>query len=60
MDVIYLFGIQLSQVSKGTVPDFNLLTAARSQDQSDVIIGFFLFGGDAIGLSVAIRYGASK
>jgi hypothetical protein len=42
------------------VPDFNLLTAARSQDRINVVIEFFLFGGDTIGLSVETCYRASK
>jgi hypothetical protein len=50
----------LHQISEGTAPDLNLLTAARSQGRIDVVIKFFLFGGDAVGLSVAICYGASK
>jgi hypothetical protein len=50
----------LSQISEGTTPDLNLLTAARSQGRIDVIIGFSLFGGDAVGMGIAIRYGASK
>jgi hypothetical protein len=49
-----------SQISDQTAPDFNLLTDARSQDLIDLVIGFFLFGGDAVGLSIATRYGASK
>jgi hypothetical protein len=40
--------------------DFNLLTAAHSQGWIDVVIRFFLFGGDVVGLSIAIHYGASK
>jgi hypothetical protein len=48
------------KISDQTTPDFNLLTAARSQDQIDVIIWSSLFGGDVAGLSVAIRYRASK
>jgi hypothetical protein len=50
----------LHQISEGTAPDLNLLTAARSQGRIDVVIKFFLFGGDVVGLSVAICYGASK
>jgi hypothetical protein len=50
----------LGQSSDITAPDFNLLTAARSQDRIDVIIGLFQFGGDVIGLSVVTCYGASK
>jgi hypothetical protein len=38
----------------------NLLTAARSQGRIDVVIIFLLFGGDVVGLSVAIPYGTSK
>jgi hypothetical protein len=38
----------------------NLLTAARSQGRIDVVIRFFLFRGDAVGLGVTIRYEASK
>jgi hypothetical protein len=49
-----------SQILDLTAPDFNLLTAARSQDRIDVIICSFLFGGHVAGLSIAIRYGASK
>jgi hypothetical protein len=61
VDVLYLFYYSThSQISEGTSPDLNLLTAAHSQGGIDVVIGFFLFGGDAIGLSVVIRYGASK
>jgi hypothetical protein len=52
--------LTLSQISEGTTPDLNLLTAAHNQDRIDVVIGFFLFGGDAVGLSVAICYGAFK
>jgi hypothetical protein len=50
----------LSQISDQTAPDFNLLTAARSQDRIDVVIWSSLFGGDVARLSVAIRYGVSK
>jgi hypothetical protein len=50
----------LHQISEGTAPDLNLLTAARSQGRIDVVIKFFLFGGDAVGLSVAICYGVPK
>jgi hypothetical protein len=50
----------LSQISEGTAPDLNLLTATHSQGRIDVIIGFFLFGGDVVGLSIAIPYGTSK
>jgi hypothetical protein len=51
----------LSYISDWTTPDFNLLTAARSQDRSDIVIGFFfLLAGDADGLSIAICDGASK
>jgi hypothetical protein len=49
-----------SQISYWAAPDFNLLTAARSQDRIDVVIWTSLFGGDVVGLSVAIRYRASK
>jgi hypothetical protein len=49
-----------SKSSDRTTSDFNLLTAARSQDRIDVVIRFSLFGGDAIGLSIAIYYRASK
>jgi hypothetical protein len=49
-----------SQISDGTAPDFNLLTVARSQERIDAVIWSSLFGGDVAGLSVAIRYGASK
>jgi hypothetical protein len=50
----------LSQISEETASDLNLPTAARSQVRIDVIIGFFMFGGNAAGLSVAIRSGASR
>jgi hypothetical protein len=30
----------LNQILEGTAPDSNLLTAARSQDRIDVVIGF--------------------
>jgi hypothetical protein len=50
----------LRLISEGTVPDLNLLTAARSQGRIDVVIRFFLLGADAVALSIAIRYGASK
>jgi hypothetical protein len=51
----------LSRISDWTTPDFNLLTVARSQNQSHVVIRFSpLFGGDTDGLSVVIHYGASK
>jgi hypothetical protein len=49
-----------SQISDRTAPDFNLLTAAHSQDRIDVVIWSSLFGGDVAGLSVAVRYRASK
>jgi hypothetical protein len=52
--------VTLHQISEGTASYFNFLTTACSQDRIDVVIGFFLFGGDTIGLSVAIRYGSSK
>jgi hypothetical protein len=48
-----------NQISDQTAPDFNLLTAARSQDRIDVVIWTSLFGGDVTGLSVAIHYGAA-
>jgi hypothetical protein len=48
------------QISDKTVPDFNLLTAARSQVQIDVIIWSSLLEGDVAGLSIAIHYRASK
>jgi hypothetical protein len=61
VDVLYLFLVLNSQSDlEGTTPDFNFLTAACGQDQMDLVIGFFLFGGDAIGLSVATRYRAFK
>jgi hypothetical protein len=50
----------LSQISDRTALEFNLLTAARSQVRINVVIRFFMFGGNATGLSVAIRYGDSK
>jgi hypothetical protein len=50
----------LYQISEKIASDFNLLTVARSQDRIIVVIRFFLFGGDAAGLSVAICYGDSK
>jgi hypothetical protein len=50
----------LSQISNRTAPDFNLLIAARSQGRIDVVIRFFLFGGNAARLSVAICYRAPK
>jgi hypothetical protein len=40
--------LTLSHILEGTAPDLNLLTAARSRDQIDVIIRFFLFGGDVV------------
>jgi hypothetical protein len=49
-----------SQILDLKVPDFNLLTVACSQDRIDIVIWSSLFGGDVAGLSVAIRYGASK
>jgi hypothetical protein len=49
-----------NQISDRTAPDFNLLAAACSQDCIDIVIRFFLFGGDIVGLSIAILYGASK
>jgi hypothetical protein len=52
--------LTLSQISDQTAPDFNLLTTSHSQDQINVVIRFLLFGGDAVGLSIAICYGASK
>jgi hypothetical protein len=52
--------LTLHQISEGTEPDLNLLTAAHSQGRIDVVIRFFLFGGDVVGLSIAIRYGSSK
>jgi hypothetical protein len=48
------------QISDQTAPDFNLLTPACSQVWIDVVIWSSLFAGDIAGLSVAIRYGASK
>jgi hypothetical protein len=42
-----------SQISNRTAPDFNLLTAARSQDRIDVVIWRSLFGGGVAELSVA-------
>jgi hypothetical protein len=50
----------LSQILEGTAPDLNLPTAARSQVRIDVVIGFFMFGGNAAGLSVAIHSRASR
>jgi hypothetical protein len=52
--------LNLSQISEGTTPDLNLLTVARSQGRIDVVIGFSLFGGDVVGLSVVIHYETSK
>jgi hypothetical protein len=52
--------LTLSQISDQTAPDFNLLTAASSQDRIDVVIWSSLFGGDVAGLSIAIHYGVSK
>jgi hypothetical protein len=52
--------LTLSQISDRTAPDFNLLTVTRSQDRIDIVIWSFLFGGGVAGLSIAIRYGASK
>jgi hypothetical protein len=52
--------LTLSHILEGTTSDFNLLTVARSQSRMDVVIIFFLFGDDVVGLSVATRYGASK
>jgi hypothetical protein len=49
-----------SQISEGTTPDLNLLTATCRQGRIDALIGFFLSGGDVVGLSIAICYGASK
>jgi hypothetical protein len=46
----------LSQILDQTMPDFNFLTAARSQDQIDVITKFSMFGGDAVGFSVVTRH----
>jgi hypothetical protein len=60
-DVIYPFSIQLSvRFQKEQHHILIFLTAACSQDRSDIVIGFCLFGGDAVGLSIAIRHGASK
>jgi hypothetical protein len=52
--------LTLSQISDQTTPDFNLLTAARSQDRIDVVIWSSLFGGDVARLSVTICYRVSK
>jgi hypothetical protein len=52
--------LTLSQILDRTTPDFNLLIAACSQDQINVIIGFFLFECGVVGLSAVIHYGASK
>jgi hypothetical protein len=48
------------QISDWIAQDFNLLTAARSQDWMDVVIRISLFRGDAFGLILATRYGAFK
>jgi hypothetical protein len=45
----------LHQISDGTASVFNFLFADRSQDRIDVVIGFFLFGDDAVGVNVATR-----
>jgi hypothetical protein len=50
----------LHQISEGAAPDLNLLTADRSQGRIDVVIRFFLFRGDVVGLSRVIHYGTSK
>jgi hypothetical protein len=42
-----------SEISVGTAPDLNFLTAAHSQDRIGVIIGLLLFIGVVVGLSVA-------
>jgi hypothetical protein len=52
--------LTLSQILDRTTPYWDFLTAARSQDRIDIFIGFFLFGSDVVGLSVATCYGASK
>jgi hypothetical protein len=52
--------LTLSQISDQTAPDFNLLTAARSQDRINVVIWSSLFGGNVVGLSVTICYRVSK
>jgi hypothetical protein len=49
----------LSQISEGTAPDLDFLTPACSQDRIHIVIRFFWFGGDPVGLSVTTRYGAS-
>jgi hypothetical protein len=41
-----------SQISDGTTSDLNFLTAAHSQDRTNV--GKFLHGGAIVGLSIAI------
>jgi hypothetical protein len=50
----------LSRISDRTAPEFNLLTAAHIQDRISVVIRFFMFGGNAVGLSIAIHYMDSK
>jgi hypothetical protein len=50
----------LSQRSEGTAPYLNLLTVAHNQDRMDVVAGFSLFGGHAVGSSLATHYGAFK
>jgi hypothetical protein len=60
MDLLYLFGSQLPVRPEGTTPDLKLLTTAHSQDRIDVVVEFFLFRGDVVGLSIATRYGVFK
>jgi hypothetical protein len=54
------FGVVHSRANWLERPDLNLPTPARSQGRIDIIIRFFPFEGDVVGLSVAICYGASK
>jgi hypothetical protein len=56
-----LFGIRpLSQISERTASYFNLLIVACSQGRMNVVTGFSLFGGDAVGSSIVTHIGLPK
>jgi hypothetical protein len=60
-EVLYLFSIRLPakfQIEQQQI--FNLLTITHSKVLINFVIRFFMFGGYAAGLSIAICYRASK